>query len=756
MDRIRIDLERADERSLVESYFGDHPLSDPAMAIRVVDGRGLARLSDPRLGALPPESPPVMALLDPGELATLLSRLRQACDDYLVRPLSLQQLVWRLESTLRRQQLPSVISEHLAHLATYHANLERSAHGVLILDAEGRCTHANTRAGQMLGMPVHDLRDRFLQDFVAPTDQTTFERLWYATDDEPPGLLRLQRPDGAVRWATLELRRLLDMHVQVVLRDVSDRRAAEEDAQLTNLRFDLLTRATGDAIWEANLVTMEGSWSEAFRRQAGFPVTTRPSLEAWLSRCHPDDREATRSGFMAAVASGQGTWEAEYRYRLADGHFGVVQDHGVFRHDSEGHVVRAVGIMRDVTEQRCQQQGKAFLASAAPLLAGTFDYRATLPELGDRAVDQFTDFCAIDLLEPDRTLCPLSRRHTDPAQAERVAQLRERESRARPAAHPLLGPEPTVVDCGGSCDWREVVWTEDAGPLWRGLELHSLMRVPIVLRGQVRGVFRFGAGRSRRPYGPVDLECARELVQLVAATMETAELYGEAQRALAQRDEFLSVAAHELRTPIATLRGYSQLLQRMNNEAVPQKPLAAIIRQTERIDRLVERLLGLSRLELGQFALYPRPVRLDELIGRCIAHSRLMTGRHAVVLQTSEPIEVPADPDRIEEVMSNLLENAAKFSPDDTSIEVSVWRADHRAEVSVADHGPGILPEQRPRLFQRLPAQTRGPLTAKSGLGLGLWICRQIVEKHGGAIECASVPGQGTTFTFWLPMVSSS
>jgi signal transduction histidine kinase len=234
----------------------------------------------------------------------------------------------------------------------------------------------------------------------------------------------------------------------------------------------------------------------------------------------------------------------------------------------------------------------------------------------------------------------------------------------------------------------------------------------------------------------------------------------EAEQAIGERDAFLAVASHELRTPLSTLSVAAQLLRRRLERDGTLEPtylhesLGRLDAEARRISRLVEHLLDVSRINVDKLVLEPQPtdlrVLVDGVVERCRAR---MSGKHAIVVHGPTRLVVLVDAARIEQVVTNLLENAIKYSPDGGQIEVELSGRTPAApwvELAVRDHGLGIPPDRRERLFERFyQAHTAGHL---SGLGLGLFISRHIVERHGGQIQATHPEDGGTRFVVTLPV----
>lgn len=253
----------------------------------------------------------------------------------------------------------------------------------------------------------------------------------------------------------------------------------------------------------------------------------------------------------------------------------------------------------------------------------------------------------------------------------------------------------------------------------------------------------------------IDQDRTDELGQLAASFREMTQQLAELDKLKA---EFVSVASHELKTPINVMIGYLQLLEEGVYGPLDQKQLdvhKTLVVQANTLLRLVRQLLDVSRFEAGGGRLEPRVVKVDDLL------SELERAFHVLALQRDVQFsvqrcdgvtdEVYWDLDRINEVLGNLLSNAFKFTPHGGQVHLTVDSADIGVRMRVTDTGAGIPPDQLHRIFDKFyQADNQGAARA-AGTGLGLAIAKQIVEAHGGTISCQSTEGVGTTFTIMLP-----
>ncbi|MEP6757761.1 MAG: HAMP domain-containing sensor histidine kinase [Actinomycetota bacterium] len=223
------------------------------------------------------------------------------------------------------------------------------------------------------------------------------------------------------------------------------------------------------------------------------------------------------------------------------------------------------------------------------------------------------------------------------------------------------------------------------------------------------------------------------------------------------RRDLVANVSHELKTPITAIRAHLENLADGVEQPDP-KTLQVMLSQTERLGRLVDQLLDLSRLESGEVPLYLESTTLEPIVTRVL--SEIAVGRSVtdVTLRDEVPADVAAiaDAERIHQVLYNLVDNAVRFTPPGGSVSVSASRHDDRVSVAVRDSGVGIAPEHLPRLFERFYRADASRSREGGGTGIGLAIARSIVEAHGGRITATSQPGNGSTFTFDLPAAEAA
>jgi signal transduction histidine kinase len=274
---------------------------------------------------------------------------------------------------------------------------------------------------------------------------------------------------------------------------------------------------------------------------------------------------------------------------------------------------------------------------------------------------------------------------------------------------------------------------------------------PLVAAGGVIGVLAVASADPARRYGAGDRVLVADVARRTALAVAHVRLLRDAQVAARAREEFLQVASHELRGPLGTLRLGVQLLLREGGSKPPEPRLRMIERQAERLVRLADTLLDVSRVTAGRLALAREDGDLAALVRDVVARyaEEASDARCALICEAPGPLRGSYDASRLEQVLSNLVSNALKYGRGQP-VRVALASADGVARLSVADRGIGIAPADQARIFGRFERAVSG--RHYTGLGLGLWIVRQIVAAHGGRIGVESTPGEGSTFTVELPL----
>ncbi|HEX2910578.1 MAG TPA: ATP-binding protein [Chloroflexia bacterium] len=424
-----------------------------------------------------------------------------------------------------------------------------------------------------------------------------------------------------------------------------------------------------------------------------------------------------------------------------------------------------VAVKNAVADAQVAQRRLAFLASASTLLSSSLDYKATLDRVARLGVLYLADYCVVDIMDEDGRLQCAAVAHADRSREDLLRQMRQYyadypDKRYVPqeiaaSNRSLLRPAVTDVLL------QEVAVAPEQLEIMRKLSPKSTIIVPLVSPERLLGVISFCSTRTERRYGPEDLSLAEELTRRAALAVDNARLYNEAQVALKVRDQFLSIASHELKTPMTSILASTQLLLRRaakyeNTDQNQNRTLNLLLTQTLRMNRLVDTMLDLSRLETGQFTIEQEPLDISELVKKIAGEMAHISDSHVIECQAGEnPIVVSADELRLEQVLQNLVYNAIKYSPDGGKVTVALELKDHSACLKVSDEGIGIPQEALPKLFERFYRAENLEGRQISGMGLGLFVVKEIITLHGGTIGVTSEQGKGSTFTIQLPLLTA-
>jgi signal transduction histidine kinase len=411
-------------------------------------------------------------------------------------------------------------------------------------------------------------------------------------------------------------------------------------------------------------------------------------------------------------------------------------------------------------EAEAARRRAELLAKASAVLADSLDYKVVLDRVAQLVVGEFSDWCVIDVIE-DGEIHRVAGAHVDPAKQPLMDELRRRFpphwDSPQPAVRALKTGTPQVF---AQLTEEQIIAMSQTGENARlVLEMgaRSGLTVPLIAGGHVVGAFTAGSGRPDRRFDqPEDMQLVLEIARRAAVAIDHAQSHQKLQEAVRLRDEFLSVASHELNTPMAALMlsleglGTPDPDLKLDVDGMVQVAKLAE-RQGKRLTKLITDLLDVTRLSRGALPLQYEECDLAQLVREVVARYKPELERAGCELTLI--LEGPAigewDPMRLDQVVLNLLANAAKFGAR-KPIEVKVEKAADQVRLTVTDHGIGVDPGQHERIFERFE---RGVLShSYGGLGLGLYICRRIVQSHHGSIRVDSEPGHGSTFTVELPV----
>ncbi|XHF15140.1 GAF domain-containing sensor histidine kinase [Archangium gephyra] len=411
-------------------------------------------------------------------------------------------------------------------------------------------------------------------------------------------------------------------------------------------------------------------------------------------------------------------------------------------------------MVRDITARKRAERTQAFLIEAGTVLSQSLDVTTTLKKLTSLAVRHLCDYCMVDLLGEDGQLHRLEL-------AAREPELQALIERARPYP-PLMGsgsPLDRALESG------EAVAVPELTPAWldasaRNAEHRAILEalgpksvalVPLMARGRKLGIINLAWTRPHTSELATDLEVAKGLADRAAVAIDNARLYQQAQEAIRVREDVVAIVSHDLRNPLNAISLSATLLEREALNERTSKTAHRITAAADRATGMIRDLLDFTQARVGGgIPIHPQPLDFHEHVRRVVEEVRLAWPGRRIDIQASGEGRGKADEGRLAQVVTNLVGNALQHSPPGTPVRVSTQGVDSSLVLEVHNEGPPIPAEVQPTLFEpyRQGAEA-GP--RRGSLGLGLYITRQIVLGHGGAVNVRSSAEDGTTFTVRLP-----
>jgi PAS domain S-box-containing protein len=553
---------------------------------------------------------------------------------------------------------------------------------------------------------------------------------------------------------------------QALVRSISERKAVEERYQRISDRFALATKAAKIGMWEWVPGSNHVYWDETTEALYGYTSGTFPqTTDAYGAHLHPDDRELLWSSVSKALET-KSSYILDHRAFKLDGSEIWVQASGMALYDENGQAYHMMGTAIDITDRKLAEEEQKFLSKASEFLMGTFDHKQILRDLCEHANSYFSDGCFIDRLGPDGKLERLMVVHRDSEICELIMQL-DREFPDRYSEdHPFLSALMT----------GKTLFNENADQLWDELEkTHGVDYVAALRRvggknsinvrlkghGNVLGMITFFTTKdSKKKISRRHVWLAEELAYRASIAFENALIHQNSHEAIRARDEFLSIASHELKTPLQSLTLQNQMRKRNLDKGIltafaPQNLAAMIdsdLRHLMRVKRLIDDMLDIARLRAGKLTFHKESFEVCAFAKDVIFRFRPQMDAAGCMLSLycAQEVTIFADMYRLEQVLVNVLTNAIKYGAG-KPIRVSQEITSDKLRIKVKDQGVGIRKEDLERIFERFERAISS--NEVSGLGLGLYISRQIMQEHQGSLYVISSPGEGSEFVIELPLL---
>jgi len=520
------------------------------------------------------------------------------------------------------------------------------------------------------------------------------------------------------------------------------------------------------------------TWNAGAERIKGYPAGE--VLGKHFSVFYPpEDIEAGMPERELAAAVADGKWEGEgWRVRGDGTRFWAGLVITAIR-NADGDLIGFGKVTRDLTERRRAEEERQALLDAER--SARLAAEAAVTRL--QAIEHVTEV-GLSHLSFERLRQELLERVAEAVSADVVVVLMKEGDELVPTAsrgfdegaEQSLGMPISSGFVGRVVSEARSIAIGDVGPdtvlnpTLRARGIRSLLGVPLVTQGEVRGVLYVGSLQPRA-YTADDADLLQLVADRVALNIERAQLIeaehvARADAATAEttarlREQFLGITAHELKTPLTVVHGYALMLKRAIerdtlNPAVLRSAIDEITTHSSRLDSLINDLLETSRIHEGRMTLDIAPMDLAQLVHdvvRRFVEGPEASASHTILVEAAEPVEGEWDIGRLDQVLTNLVSNAIKYSPDGGKVLVSVHNTEMGAELRVSDEGVGIPSSAQADLFQPF-SRVRSNERFSGGIGLGLFLSAQFVRRHGGTITVESEVGRGSTFIVELPRIA--
>ncbi len=536
---------------------------------------------------------------------------------------------------------------------------------------------------------------------------------------------------------------------------------SQEALSQSERRFRALIEHNSDVIMLANAEGIVTYVSLSITPALGYTPDEFVDLSS-LALVHTDDLPVLQGIYYEIRQFPGKSLSAEYRLRCKDGSWRWFEGTGTnLLHNPD--VKALVGNFRDITARKLAEERLQLLNDVSTLLVSSLDHQITLYEIAQLLVPTQADYCRIALLDEQRQIKEITVNHVDPEKNRLVQALYEQYKDRSSSTHGLQKILATGQAELISVVSQDVLETTRDNPelfaIVNALSLRSYMGVPLIARGNTIGAITLSSIQPYRHYTYDDLLFAQEVARRIALALDNAHLYKEAQNAIRLRDEFIATASHELRTPVTSLKMYTQvLLKRLvrQGEENLAHALMKMDAQIAKLTLLIEDLLDVSKLELGKVTFRQEAFDLNEVIAETVEYVQATSLHHTIRVEGKSALPLWGDKERIGQVLTNLLINAIKYSPEADTVLVHVAQEQEMAVVSVQDFGIGIAKEHQQHIFDRFYRVNDLEGRTYPGLGIGLHIAHEIVVKHGGTMRVISEKGKGSMFCFTLPYTSDN
>jgi PAS domain S-box-containing protein len=533
-------------------------------------------------------------------------------------------------------------------------------------------------------------------------------------------------------------------------------------ADLQNLEIKNLRRyqQLADAIPQIVFRLVSDSSYEYFNKvwfeYTGLSENTSFGM-SWKDVIHPEDLPNLMSMFDRAEENENIEGECRILNKAGEFRWHLFRIH-TERSNESADTFSWLGTATDIEDRKRIENNQRFLAEAGEALIASLDYQQILENLTEVCVSYIADWCAVDMVNDKGHLINSYVHHRNPKKIDWSKKLHSLYlDHSQNDIHLQALATQKILVLSKALDPNENLSKLSHDEIKYAMELNetSLMIIPLIVHNKTLGTLTLANYESSKTYDEFAIELGRELSRIVALAFQNSKLYKISQEAIETRNDFFSIASHELNTPITSMKLQIQKVQRNLkhvDNTIAEKLTHSIDISMKQIDRLVELvqiLLDVTHIQSGSFNFNFEKLNLKEIISDVVDRQKeIIKKRNSeIIIFNMLDTNVFWDKTRIEQLLINIISNATKYAPG--KIELSLAERKENIEITVKDYGPGIPQDKLDKIFERFERIVTNE--SVTGLGLGLYIVKQIVEGHKGQIAIQSVMGEGTSFIITLP-----
>jgi PAS domain S-box-containing protein len=665
-----------------------------------------------------------------------------------------------------RTQEVKITDDLTKDLARFKAIVESSDDAIIGKTLEGIITSWNPAAEKLYGYSVKEAVGQHISVIFPKELYPEFEHIMQSIrhgipiDRHPTTRVTKngKRVHVSVTISPIRDKRGTIVGASTIARDITEKVETKDKLQF----LSILTQNIADAVIGTDEKYHIVSWNKGAEQMYGWKeeeVLGKPSKKVLKTQfTRSGDEKEWRKAFKTS-----GQWRGEVMQYKKDGTVVNVLASVAVVKDQDGNIVGGIGVNRDISERVQIEHNLRFLSKASKVLSSSLDYEKTLRTIAHLAVPRIADWCGIDLLIEDGSISQVGVAHKDPKKIKWAKELRQKYpvdmTASTGVSHVLKTGKAEYYPYISDDMLVATARSEEELELARKIGFTSAILVPLCLQTKCIGVITFVTAETKRRFTPADLAMAEEVASRAALAIQNARLFSEAKQAVQMRDDFISIASHELKTPITSLKVYAEVLKKqlvlpgVSSDA--SRFLERINTQVDKLTGLIHDLLDVSKVQRGKLEFRKEPVSLEEIIVDSVDTISHTSPKHTIYIEGTIKKQIYGDKDRLGQVITNLLTNAIKYSPRGKKIIVTLSQEKEYAKVSVKDFGIGIAKTHQEKIFGRFYRVSDVAEKTFPGLGIGLYISNEIIKRHNGQMQVQSAKGKGSIFSFTLPYNST-